>query len=95
MGQRLVAEVIHVVPPDELDDHELQPELQELAASRYVLVCRKGGKPSWLDRLRSFLLRDPIEPVTVVTDTERSEGDQLDASVRETTIAGVYETVGE
>ena len=47
MPETLHTQVLAVVEPEELDDHELQPALRDLAASRYVLVCRKGGAPSW------------------------------------------------
>lgn len=95
MPETLQAEVLHVVPPEELADHDVAPELRELATDRHVLVCRTGGEPSLLDKLRSFLLRRPIEPVTVVTEQGLSEGDVFDGTVRETEIAGVYEAVGE
>jgi len=91
MVETLEGEVIHVVAPEELDDYDLESELRSLAESRYVLVCRKGGIPSALQRLWSFLTRQPIEAVTVVTDTAASEGEEFTATVRETSITGVYE----
>ncbi len=91
MGETMRATVLHVVPPDELPDHELEPELERLADSRYVLVCRAGGEPSVLDRIKSFLLRRPIEAVTLVTDHAASEGEEVTATVTETDLAGVYE----
>lgn len=91
MAETLRAEVVHVVAPDELDEYELDDELRTLAESRYVLVCRKGGAPSWFERVRSFLLRDPIEPVTLVSETPASEGQEMTATVEETAVPGVYE----
>jgi hypothetical protein len=91
MEERIRGEVIHVVEPTDLDDYDLQPELRELADSRYVIVCREGGTPSWFERLRAFFLREPIEPVTLVTDRGADEGQELTARVRETEMAGVYE----
>jgi hypothetical protein len=85
-------DVLHVVPPDELDDHELEPELRTLAESRYVLVLRRGGHPSILDLLWAFLRRDPIEAVTVVTDRRAEEGEEVTLSVEETAMTGVYVT---
>ncbi|WP_158058239.1 DUF7526 family protein [Halorussus halophilus] len=93
MVETLRGEVLHVVGPDELDDHDLDGELRSLAESRYVLVCRKGGHPSPFERIKSFLLRDPIEPVTIVAETEANDGDEVIAEVEETGIAGVYEAV--
>ncbi|MFC7098989.1 DUF7526 family protein [Halobaculum marinum] len=92
MPRELRVEVLHVVGPDE-DDEGLVPELREVAASRYVLVCRAGGRPSWLDRIRAFVRRDPIEAVTVVADEAAEEGEELSLTVDETAIDGVYETV--
>ncbi|MFC6975603.1 hypothetical protein ACFQL1_14595 [Halomicroarcula sp. GCM10025709] len=91
MTERIRGEVIHVVEPADLDDYDLQPELRELADSQYVLVCREGGTPSWIERLRSFLLRQPIEPVTLVAERGADEGEEVTARVRETEMAGVYE----
>ncbi len=94
MSETLHTQVLAVVPPEEVDDHELQPGLRELAASRYVLVCRKGGAPSWPERIKSFLLRKPIEAVTLVADDAPEEGDELTARVEETEMVGVYDVVG-
>lgn len=94
MSETLHTQVLAVVPPAELDDHELQSELRELADARYVLVCRKGGAPSWLERIRSFLLRDPIEAVTLVADDAPEEGAEFTATVEETGMVGVYDVVG-
>jgi hypothetical protein len=91
MTRTLDGEVLHVVPPEELDDHDIEEELRELADSRYVLVCRAGGEPSWFERLRSFLTRRPIEAATLVSETRAEEGDEVTATVRETDLPGVYE----
>ena len=91
MAETFRGEVIHVVPPDDRDDVELTEELRSLADSRYLLVCRAGGSPSWFERVRSFLARDPIEAVTIVSETPASEGEEVTATVAETGIAGVYE----
>lgn len=91
MGETMRATVLHVVPPEKLPEHELEPELERLADSRYVLVCRVGGAPSILDRIKSFLFRRPIEAVTLVTDDAASEGEEVTATVTETDLAGVYE----
>jgi len=94
MTETFKGEVIHVVPPDDRDDVELTEDLRSLADSRYLLVCRAGGSPSWFERVRSFLARDPIEAVTIVSDTEATEGAEVTATVAETGIAGVYEATG-
>jgi hypothetical protein len=91
MTETLRGEVIHVVDPTELDDYELDAELRSLADSRYVIVCREGGSPSWFERIRSFLTRKPIEAVTLVSDRGASEGNEVTATVRPTNIGGVYE----
>jgi hypothetical protein len=85
-------DVLHVVPPDELDDQDLEPGLRELAESRYVLVLRRGGHPSILDLIWAFLRRSPIEAVTVVTDRRVEEGEEVTLSVEETAMPGVYVT---
>lgn len=91
--ETLHAEVVHVVPPEDIDDVDLQPELRALADSRYVLVCRRGGSPSWVDRVVAFLRRRPIEAVTAVADTAVEEGEEFTAVVAPTDLAGVYEVV--
>jgi len=93
MTETITGEVLHVVGPEELDEAELVGELRSLAESRYVLVCREGGKPSWLERVWSFLTRDPIQPVTIVADEGPSEGTEITATVKETDLPGVYEAV--
>ncbi|MBX0325720.1 hypothetical protein EGH21_22135 [Halomicroarcula sp. F13] len=93
MTETITGEVVHVVPPEDLDDYELDPDLRSLADSRYVLVCRKGGRPSWLERVVAFFRRTPIEPVTLVADTAAEEGDDVTASVEETGVTGVYDVV--
>ncbi|MFD1586544.1 hypothetical protein ACFR9U_06090 [Halorientalis brevis] len=91
MAQTVRGEVIHVVDPDDRDEFELTEDLRTLAESRYILVCREGGSPSWFERIRSFLARTPIKAVTIVSDTEASEGEEVTATVEETGIPGVYE----
>lgn len=91
MAETMEATVLHVVTPEELADHELEPELERLAESRYVLVCRAGGEPSIFERITSFLLRRPIEAVTLIADDGASEGEEVTATVAETDLTGVYE----
>lgn len=91
MAETLDAEVVHVVTPEDREDVELEPELADLADARNVLVCRKGGAPSWFERVRSFFLRRPIEAVTVVADAAPEEGAEVTATVVETELPGVYE----
>ncbi len=91
MAQTVRGEVIHVVDPEDRDEFDLTEELRTLAESRYILVCRAGGSPSWFERIRSFLAGSPIEAVTIVSDTEAAEGDEVTATVEETGIPGVYE----
>ncbi|PSP58767.1 hypothetical protein BRC72_03605 [Halobacteriales archaeon QH_7_66_36] len=93
MVQTMRAEVIHVVPPEELDSYDLESDLRERADGRYVLVCREGGRPSWFERLVAFLRREPIEPVTLVAETDAEEGAEIDVAVTETGTPGVYEVV--
>jgi len=93
MVETIEGEVIHVVGPDELNEHDLTAELQSLAASRYVLVCRAGGAPTLFERVWAFLRRDPIQPVTIVAERAVEEGKGLTATVRETEIPGVYEAI--
>jgi len=91
MDETIAGEVIHVVPPADHEDYDFEPEMASLADSRYVIVCRKGGKPSWLERVRSFFTRRPIEATTLVSETGADEGDEVTATVRETDLPGVYE----
>ena len=93
MAETLRGEVLHVVAPEELDEYDLDGDLRALAESRYVLVCRKGGAPSWVERVLAFLTRRPIEPATLVAETAASEGQEVTATVEETGIPGVYEAV--
>lgn len=93
MTEQFDGEVLHVVPPEELDDHDLEPALADAAEGRYVVVCRVGGAPSWIERIRAFVARDPIEAVTVVTDDPAAEGDELSLVVEETALPGVYESI--
>jgi len=92
--ETLTADVVHALAPDELEDADLQPELASLAAGRHVLVCRKGGKPSLVERVLAFVRRTPIEAVTVVSDEGVPEGEEFTARVAATELAGVYEVVG-
>lgn len=91
MTETLQVEVLHVVGPDELDDHDLDPDLRERADGEYLLVCRRGGTPSLLGRLWAFLRREPIEAITVVSQSGAEPGTELAVTVRETDLAGVYE----
>ena len=93
MPREITGEVIHVVPPEEQDDYDLDGTLADLAESRYILVCRKGGKPSFVERVVSFLKRDPIEPVTLVADSGVEEGEEISATVDFTTVDGVYDVI--
>jgi hypothetical protein len=86
-------EVIHVVAPEDFSDYELQADLRSLADSQYLLICREGGSPSLIDRLRSFLTRRPIEAVTLISDHSTDEGSKVAAAVIPTEIGGVYEAV--
>jgi uroporphyrinogen-III synthase len=90
MTETIQGDVLHVIPPDELGEHDLEPALEELAESRYVLVLRQGGHPSVLDLLLAFLRRNPIEVVTVVTDRRVEEEDEVTLTVEETDMEGVY-----
>lgn len=97
MPESFRGEVIRVIPPEETDDHELEPAMEELAAARSILVCRRGGAPSLLELLWAFLRRDPIEPVTIVADIEAgsvTEGDEITAEIAGTELAGVYTAAG-
>ena len=93
MDETIAGEVIHVVPPADHEDYDFEPEMASLADSRYVIVCRKGGKPSWLERIAAFLRRQPIEPVTLVADSAAEEGTEITAAVEETMITGVYDVM--
>lgn len=91
MTETLQLEVLYAVAPDELDDHDLDPALRERANGQYLLVCRRGGKPSLVGRLWAFLRRDPIEAITVVSPSGAEPGTELAVPVHETELAGVYE----
>ncbi|MDS0300218.1 hypothetical protein NDI76_15835 [Halogeometricum sp. S1BR25-6] len=93
MTEAIQGEVLHVVPPTELDEHDLTPSLQQLAESRYVVVLRKGGHPSLLQLLWAFIRRQPLEAVTIVTEDPYEEGDEVTLRVEETELVGVYRTV--
>lgn len=91
MPREITGEVIHVVGPDEQADYELDGTVAELAESRYLLVCREGGKPSFFERIIAFFKRDPIEPVTLVADADIEEGTEITATVEFTTVDSVYD----
>jgi hypothetical protein len=92
--ERIEGEVLHAIPPEELGEHDLEPELRRLAAdSRHVLVCRRGGHPSVFELAWAMLRRKPIEPMTVVSQAGAAEGEQVSLTVEETRIAGVYREV--
>lgn len=93
MSETIETQVLAVVDPEEVEDAELLPELRELAEARYVLVCRKGGVPSWFQRVKAFVLRQSIEAVTLVADTAPEEGAAFTATVEETDMVGVYDVV--
>jgi len=90
MPELFVGDVLHVVPPDDREAYDLEEGLRELAAERYVLVCREGGRPSWFERIRTFVTRQPIRPVTLVTDEPATEGEEISVRIEETEMAGVY-----
>lgn len=85
------AEVLHVVPPDDHEDHDLTPYLARHATDRYLVVCRRGEKQSWLDRVLAFLRRDPIEAITLIADDSVEEGAQVRVTADETEMAGVFD----
>lgn len=86
----LRGEVVYAIDPDEQGDYDLRAELAALADSHRILVLREGGTPSRIERLVSFLRRDPIEAVTLVTDLPAGEGDEVEAEVRETELVNVF-----
>lgn len=92
MTETIHGDVLHVVPPDELGTHDLDPGLRELAESRYVLVLREGGHPSLLELFLAFVRRNPIEVVTVVTDQPVAEDEEVTLTVERTEMEGVYVT---
>lgn len=96
MSETFHGEVIRAIPPEEVADHDLEPAMEELSASRSILVCRRGGAPSLLELLWAFLKRDPIEPVTIVADVgpEVDEGVEITVRTNETDLVGVYEADG-
>jgi hypothetical protein len=91
--ERIEGEVLHAIPPEELGEHDLEPELRRLADSRYVLVCRRGGHPSVFELAWAMLRRQPIEPMTVVSRAGAAEGEEVNLTVEETRIPGVYREV--
>lgn len=90
MTETIHGDVLHVISPDELESQELEPELRELAESRYVVVLRRGGHPSILDLVWAFVTRNPIEAVTVVTDQRLDEDEEVTLTVDTTEMTGVY-----
>lgn len=93
MSEQINGDVLHAVRPDELGEHDLEPDLQRLAEGRHVLVLRRGGHPSLLGLLWAFVRRNPIEAVTVITDEGAVEGESVSMTVEETSMAGVYRVV--
>ena len=88
MTDTFTVEVLHTVEPEALDEAELQPALRDLADSRYVVVGRKGGRQSWLDRLRAFVARDPVEAVTLVADEAVNGGAGLNLRLQGDAVGG-------
>ncbi|NHX36310.1 MULTISPECIES: DUF7526 family protein [Halolamina] len=93
MTERIEGEVLYAIPPTELGEHDLDPELRSLAEARHVLVCRRGGHPSIFELAWAMLRREPIEPVTIVAREAAAEGDTVMLTVEETTMSGVYRQV--
>jgi hypothetical protein len=93
MPREITGEVIHVVEPGEQDEYELDKTVAGLADSRYLLVCREGGVPSVFERVVAFFKREPIRPVTLVSEEGAAEGAEIEATVEVTTVDGVYEVV--
>ncbi|SDM82287.1 hypothetical protein SAMN04487949_2707 [Halogranum gelatinilyticum] len=90
MTETVQGDVLHVIPPEEVGSHDLEPDLRTLAESRYVVVVREGGHPSILDLIVAFVRRKPIEVVTVVTDQPVAEDDEVTLTVEPTEMEGVY-----
>ncbi|MFB6303215.1 MAG: hypothetical protein ABEH78_10195 [Haloferacaceae archaeon] len=92
MEESFRGDVLHTIAPTELDDYDLTADLRERAADddRYVLVCRRGGHPSWAERIWAFVRRDPIEAVTIIADEEVAAGETITVAVEATDLAGVY-----
>ena len=93
MSERIEAEAIHAVAPEEFGEHDLDPELESLAGERHVVVCRRGGHPSIFELAWAMLRRKPIRPVTLISDAAAVEGDVVDVTAEETTIEGVYREI--
>ncbi|WP_053947664.1 DUF7526 family protein [Halolamina sediminis] len=93
MTERIEAEAIHAVAPEEFGEHDLDPELESLAGDRHVVVCRRGGHPSIFELAWAMLRRKPIEPVTLLVEERIREGETVDVTVEETSIDGVYRVV--
>ena len=93
MGERLQGEVLHVVGPADLDEYDLDDDVRDLAESRHLLICWRGGSPSIFQRLKLILARSTLEPVTLIADDAIAEGEIIDATVAETDTAGVYDVL--
>lgn len=92
MTETIEGDVLHAIPPEEVGEHDLEPELVAMAEARYVLVCRRGGHPSIFGLLWAYIRGNPIEAVTIMTDQSADEGDSISVTVEETGMAGVYRT---
>ena len=89
--ETITGTVIHVVPPDDRDDHDLDSALAERAAGNYVVVCRRGGSPSFLRRVWSLLRGGSIDAITIVTADEYAEGDRIALEATPVGPTGVYD----
>jgi hypothetical protein len=92
MAESFHGDVLHAIAPSEFDDYALTADLEALVAddADHVLVCRRGGRPSWLERIWAFLRRDPIEAVTIIVEEEVAAGATITVAIEETDLAGVY-----
>lgn len=92
MSETFQGEVLLSISPEELGEHDLEPDLHDWAASesRHILVCRKGGHPSILQLIWAFIRRDPIEPVTLLSDAGVEEGTEITVTAEKTELTGVY-----
>ncbi|GAD52715.1 hypothetical protein MBEHAL_1475 [Halarchaeum acidiphilum MH1-52-1] len=91
MAESIRGTVIHVIDPDDIDEHDLDPVLAERAAGNYVTVCRRGGSPSLIQRVWTVLRGGSIDAVTVVTDEAYADGDAIDVDAAPTELDGVYD----
>lgn len=96
MNEVFEGSVLFSISPDELDEHNLTEEIRNLAAAeaRHVIVCRKGGTPSWTERIWAFIRRKPIEAETVIANVREEglveEGNLIRVPVYETDYPGVW-----